>query len=155
MAEATVPEEAELAPEFVTAYLAGGTDRDELFRRANSVPGGFDPGLAFVIFPQILAAVAVAGHATWNLLGGNASSVSTLVKNLGDLWDRRVRRGQSAPAPDYPELRMVIDTINRALLASGVAPTDSELLTFRIVRALISDGAGTRAFLQAVPPSAN
>ncbi|MFD2419688.1 hypothetical protein [Amycolatopsis pigmentata] len=160
LAKEVVPTEVELAPSMVVAYVAGGREREELFRTRGSVPSGFDVGSVLVVFPQILAGLAVAGHSLWNLLGGNASSVSTLLKNVGELWDRRkaARKGkteQTAVADD-PDLSRVIDAIETQLAAAGMAPADRELLTFRIVRALIADGSGTRAFLTAIrPPSAS
>jgi hypothetical protein len=159
LADEVVPNEVELSPSMVTAYVAGGAERDELFLRPRSVPAGFDVGVVLVVFPHVLAAIAVAGDSVWNLLGGNVSSVTTLLKNVSDLWDRR-KRHTSAPttAPaskqDFPDLGRLIDTIDTQLTAVGIESTESELMTFRIVRALIADGAGTRAFLTAVSPSA-
>lgn len=159
LAKEVVPTEVELAPSMVVAYVAGGRDREELFRTTRSAPSGFDVGTVLVVFPHILAGLAVAGHSLWNLLGGNASSVSTLLKNVGDLRDRRkaARKGKAerAAVADYPDLSRVIDAIETQLAAAGMAPADREVLTFRIVRALIADGSGTRAFLAAVRPPAS
>lgn len=157
LAKEVVPTEVELAPSMVVAYVAGGSERDELFQTRRSVPSAFDVGSALVVFPQILAGLAVAAHSLWNLLGGNASSVSTLLKNVGELWDRRKarRKGGERPPADYPNLSHVIDAIETQLAAAGLAPADRELLTFRIVRALITDAAGTRAFLAAIRPPAS
>ncbi|MDS0137796.1 hypothetical protein ACWEF6_40660 [Amycolatopsis sp. NPDC004772] len=155
LAAEVAPDEAELVPAVTAAYLAGGAARRELFARTNAAPGGFDVTAPIVLFPHVLATVTLAGHAIWTALGGNASSVSTLLKNLGDLWDRR--RAKQVPAaepqaPGLPELNHLIDAISAELKAAGVPETDSEVLTFRIVRALIKDGAGTRAYLAAAPP---
>ncbi|WP_372670881.1 hypothetical protein [Amycolatopsis kentuckyensis] len=150
LAEGVAPDEAELVPELTVAYLTGGAARRELFARANSVPGGFDVTAPIVLFPHVLAAVSLAAPAIWAALGGNLSSVSTLLKNLGELWDRR--RAKAVPAePPLPELNRLIDAISTELTAAGIPPIESEVLTFRIVRALINDGAGTRAFLAAAP----
>ncbi|WP_410613940.1 hypothetical protein [Amycolatopsis sp. lyj-109] len=155
LAAEVAPDEAELVPSMTAAYVAGGAARRELFARTNAAPGGFDVTAPIVLFPHVLATVTLAAHAVWTALGGNASSISTLLKNLGDLWDRR--RAKQAPAaepqaPGLPELNRLIDAISTELTAAGVPETDSEVLTFRIVRALIKDGAGTRAFLAAAPP---
>lgn len=150
LAEGVAPDETELVPELTVAYLAGGAARRELFARADSAPGGFDVTAPIVLFPHVLAAVSLAAPAIWAALGGNLSSVSTLLKNLGELWDRRRAKTVPAQAP-LPELNRLIDTIVAELTAAGVPPIESEVLTFRIVRALIDDGAGTRAFLAAAP----
>lgn len=158
LASEVVPAEAELAPSMVLAYVAGGSERDELFSTRRSAPSAFDVSSAVVVFPQILAGLAVAGHSLWTLLGGNASSVSTLLKNVGELWDRRKNgrkaRDQQATAPDHADLSRVIEAIETQLAAAGMAPADREVLTFRIVRALFADGNGTRAFLAAIRPPA-
>lgn len=150
LAEEVAPDEAELVPPMTAAYVTGGAARRELFARTNAVPGGFDVTAPIVLFPHVLAAVTLTAPAIWTALGGNASSISTLLKNLGDLWDRR--RAKQAPEPQAIELNRLIDAISTELTAAGVPETDSEVLTFRIVRALIKDGAGTRAFLAAAPP---
>ncbi|MEU0796907.1 hypothetical protein ABZ342_43175 [Amycolatopsis sp. NPDC005961] len=151
LAEGVTPDEAELVPSLTVAYVAGGASRRELFTRTDSAPGGFDVTAPIVLFPHVLVAVSLAGPAIWAALGGNLSSVSSLLKNLGDLWDRR--RAKAAPEePQLPELSRLIDAISAELTAAGVPPIESEVLTFRIVRALIKDGAGTRAFLAAAPP---
>lgn len=156
VAAVVTPDEAELVPAVTAAYVTGGASRRELFARANPVPGGFDVTAPIVLFPHVLAAVTLAGPAIWAALGGNLSSVSSLLKNLGDLWDRRHRAKPEEPAeqeePGSPELSRLIDTIIAELTSAGVPPIESEVLTFRIVRALIADGAGTRAFLAAVAP---
>ncbi|MDX3194629.1 hypothetical protein PV458_40055 [Streptomyces sp. MN03-5084-2B] len=153
LAAEVAPDEAELVPSMTAAYVAGGAARRELFARTNAAPGGFDVTAPIVLFPHVLATVTLAGHAIWTALGGNASSISTLLKNLGDLWDRRrAKQAAEPPAPGLPELNHLIDAISAELTAAGVPETDSEVLTFRIVRALIKDGAGTRAFLAAAPP---
>ncbi|MET8853214.1 hypothetical protein [Amycolatopsis sp. NPDC004625] len=150
LAAEVAPDEAELVPPMTAAYVAGGAARRELFARTDAAPGGFDVTAPIVLFPHVLAAVTLTAPAIWTALGGNASSVSTLLKNLGDLWDRR--RAKQAPEPQVLELNRLIDAISTELAAAGVPETDSEVLTFRIVRALIKDGAGTRAFLAAAPP---
>lgn len=154
LAEAVVPNEVELAPSMVTAYVAGGTRRDEMFQRARSVPAGFGADVALVMFPHVLAAIAAAGHSLWKLFGGNASTVPTLLKNL-DLWDRRKRHPDEpgAAPPDHLDLGPLIDTIDEQLTASGIEPLESELLTLRIMRTLIANSAGTRAFLAATTPT--
>jgi hypothetical protein len=159
LAREVVPAEIELAPSMVIAYVTGGKEREELFLTRSSTPSAFDVSSALVVFPHILAGLAVAGHSLWNLLGGNASSVSTLLKNVGELWDRRKsaretrERNQATPAC-YPDLNRVIDAIETQLATAGLAPADREVLTFRIVRALLADGNGTRAFLTAIRPPA-
>ncbi|MET9002863.1 hypothetical protein [Amycolatopsis sp. NPDC004169] len=153
LAAEVAPDEAELVPSLTAAYLTGGAARRELFARTNAAPGGFDVTAPIVLFPHVLAAVTLTGPAIWAALGGNLSSVSTLLKNLGDLWDRR--RAKQVPEPQargLPELNHLIDAISAELKAAGVPETESEVLTFRIVRALIKDGAGTRAYLAAAPP---
>lgn len=151
LAAVVAPDEAELVPVVTAAYVTGGASRRELFVRAHSAPGGFDVTAPIVLFPHVLAAVTLAAPAIWAALGGNLSSVSSLLKNLGDLWDRR--HAKAAPRePQLPELNRLIDTITKELTAAGIPPIESEVLTFRIVRALIEDGAGTRAFLAAAAP---
>jgi hypothetical protein len=150
LAAQVAPDEAELVPSMTAAYLAGGAERRELFARTDSAPGGFDVTAPIVLFPHVLAAVTVTAPAIWSALGGNVSSVSTLLKNLGDLWDRR--RAKRAPEPQVLELNRLIDAISSELTAAGVPEKDSEVVTFRIVRALIQDGSGPRAFLAAAPP---
>ena len=144
LARASVPEEVDLAPAMAEAFISGGPDRADLFRRVGAVPGGFSPGDLVAIFPCILGAVAVAGQTLWALVGGDASNASTLIRNLDEIWSRyRVRRRDAANHHDttHAELVKVIATIQAQLIQSGIEPERSELLTFRIVRALIEDFA--------------
>jgi hypothetical protein len=152
LARASVPEEVDLAPAMAEAFVRGGADRADLFRQAGAVPGGFSPGDLLAVFPCILSAVTVAGQTLWALVGGDASSASTLIRNLDELWNRyRDRRRGKATDHDtpYAELSRAITTIETQLVQSGIEPERSELLTFRVVRALIEDEAGTKAFLAA------
>jgi hypothetical protein len=152
LARASVPEEVDLAPAMAEAFVRGGADRADLFRQAGAVPGGFSPGDLLAVFPYILSAAGVAGHTLWALVGGDASNASTLIRNLDELWNRsRDRRRAKATDHDttYADLSEAIATIETQLVQSGIEPERSELLTFRVVRALIEDEAGTRAFLAA------
>ncbi|MYS86058.1 hypothetical protein [Embleya scabrispora] len=161
LAEAAVPDEAELAADVADAYIAGGRDRDELFRSSASVPGGFDPGAMMVAFPFVLSAVVASGQLLRWLLDSGVASLPSLVRDVIELRDRRrgntgrPDEGDASPArSEHAELSRTFDTIVAELADSGMEPERGELIAGRVLRALLDDPRGTRTFLDTVDPVA-
>ncbi|WP_018681397.1 hypothetical protein [Actinokineospora enzanensis] len=140
LAAAAVPDEVELAPSMVLAYVAGGRERAELFRVDGSTSSGFDPDGLVVVFPWILAALPGAGRGLWNLVDRHADAAPA----VGAL---RILRAAD------PELDQVLGTLDARFAEAGVPLAEREPLALRTTWALLADAGGTRAFLTAAGPA--
>src|SRR5215208_510146 len=64
IADEVAPDEVDLAPAMVQAFVRGGRDRRDLFRQPKeSVPGAFGPELVIVLIPLILKTIEKVGPA--------------------------------------------------------------------------------------------
>jgi len=148
LARETVPDEAELAPLIVDAYIAGGLERDQFFS-ANHAPGAafVDPG-SFLVLPQILLGIVGAGAFILNLLGGPATFKDALgaVCNTITISEHVLKVGAPPPATDPSEaIGHIVDVIVQQLKDSPLSDMERELMAYRILRALLENPEGTAA----------
>ncbi len=156
IARQTVPDEVDLAPALTHAFVAGSTQRAELFRREWS--GGaaaFGPG-DVMLFPVILQAITAAGpllSAIFQPVSASilASSLSSINSALS-IKERQQRKKQIASSPDdrHDSITRAIDVIDRVLRSAKIPPEESDMLTLRIIKALLENPDGTRVFHQRV-----
>jgi hypothetical protein len=153
LAAAADPSEIDLAPDLVEAYLEGGEARAELFKQTDtSIAGGFGPGSVIALLPWILNGIAAAAKSILMILSsGETSNIVGLIKDLMDIGKEvsPQKTLEAAPQTDpYLALKRVIDTIGAELRTAGLEANEADLITFRVLNALLEDPQGTATFIE-------
>jgi hypothetical protein len=153
LAAAADPSEVDLAPDIVAAYLAGGEAKAELFQQADtSIAGGFGPGSAIALLPWILNGIAAAAKGILSLLTSpETGNILGMVKDMLDIRKELApaeKLAQLPPTEPYIALKRVIDTVGDELRAAGLEAQAADLITFRVLNALLEDPQGTATFIE-------
>ncbi len=157
LATAADPSEVDLAPDILAAYLEGGESRAELFRQTDtSIAGGFGPGSAIAILPLVFRGIAAAAKWVLTLISadetGNAVSVVKDLLDIGkDVTPQETLEKLPATTP-YIALKRVIDTVGTELRTAGIEANEADLITFRVINALLEDPQGTATFIDQSGP---
>lgn len=156
IAEEAAPDEIDLAPAMAQAFIQGGKEREQLFvSSAGGVPGAFGPGEGMALFPWLLQAVADAGPVLLLFLASAAPLIGTFIETINNILEIRGRLGPKDKAnvlPDdpYAPLKEVIKTLSTEIRSSGISQDQSDLITFRVLRALLEDPESALIFVQKV-----
>lgn len=153
LAQEAVPDEVDLAPLMAHAFVQGGQAREELFKRdQGSLTGGFGPGGWIAIFPWILKALVKGGPLIYELLTTDVADLASVINDLLDISEKvkRKEKVESLPEDPYRSLRTVINVVSGELKASGLSEDDSDLITFRVMRALLETPEESMVFIQAI-----
>ena len=144
LAAAAVPDEVELAPLIITAYVAGGEARDDLYHRAaNGQLGGFGPGATVMVFPWIVRGLTIAAPLLTVLLAAapHVNELLDIVKSGFDLQAAAAKR--DAEAADVEDaylathLRRTLAILDQELSAVPLAQGERERICYQVLRALL------------------
>jgi hypothetical protein len=148
IAEASVPDEAELAPSMLQAYLNGGKDRDGLFRQARrDIVGGFGIGDLQAIFPWILNGIAVAAPLiNAAFAAGVVDKYLSALKDLLAIRDSLARKKQVEALPDaaYLDFKKIMTVLPKELAKANLSPEQCELITFHVLQEIYKDPASVK-----------
>lgn len=153
IAEAAAPDEIDLAPLMVQAFIQDGPEKEELFKREQgSLAGGFGPGGFMAIFPWILKGLGQHGPLIYKILTTDVADLLGLLNDLLDIPDKlnRQQKIEALPADPYQPLKTVIDTVSQELVEAGLSQDESDLITFRVMRALLDTPQDSRIFIKAI-----
>lgn len=143
IAEAAAPEEAEMAPIMVQAYLKGGKDRQGLFLQAQGdIVGGFGAADLQTILPWILNGLAViAPLINAALTSGNVDKYLSAVKDVLEIGDHLSRKKKVESLPDVPylDLKKVVAVLPKELAKAKIPQEQCELITYHVIRELLKD----------------
>lgn len=153
LAENVIPEESDFAPLLVNAYIAGGKQREALFKTDDAPGGSFVPGGMVFILPHILAGILAAAPYILNLVGSAASINETLttVCTILSLHDR-AKGTLAGPGPrqdDSPvrepvhSIRQIVSIVDEQLKNTALPDEERDYIAYRILRALLEQPDGT------------
>lgn len=158
LAEYAAPYEVDIAPDIVEAYLEGGASKETLFQQTDtSIAGGFGLGDAVALLPWILK--GIAGAAKWILSILSAESTSNalgVVKDVKALLaegDKEKAKTSVQKLPDtdaFDMLKQIIKTIRAELKKAGIPDDEADVVTLRVVVALLDNPQGTAAFIEQI-----
>jgi hypothetical protein len=164
LAHEVAPDEIELAPLIAQAFIEGGEARRELFAKSGNMLGGFSAGDVATIMPFALRAVSFAGLGIASLLTSPLLvEFLACIKGALTIQETRLRVKNRENQPQagsplgeplipprdiYKPLREITEVIGRELRGSGIGDDHSDLLTFRILKALMEDPKGASEFVQ-------
>ena len=152
------PDEIDLAPAMARAFLAGGKDRDELFRQqAGAVQGAFGPEFGVALFTAIMLAIQQAGphlsgffevvcrssESSYHVLG----VITTVLAIRG----RKKRENKKKALVDDSRIIQAHDRLTEEISkVKGLDEDQADLLTYRILRAMLEDPSGAAEFTNKV-----
>ena len=152
IAEEVAPEEVDIAPLMVQAFINGGHERDDLFRKTNGgTLGAFGVGDVFALTPWILQSIAGAATVIYSLLSsGILDKFLSAIQDLISIHDKLLRKKQSESLPDNPfaPLKHVISAISKELEAANIPEDHRDLITYRVLRVLLDDPQGAAVFVK-------
>ncbi|MCM2466913.1 hypothetical protein [Methanoculleus oceani] len=153
LAENAIPDESDFAPLLVSAFIAGGKQREALFKTDNAPEGSFVPGGMVFLLPHVLAGIFAAVPYILNLLGSTASINNTLttVCNILSLHDRtkevlvepELQQGADRVQEPIYSLRQVVSIIDEQLKDIPLPEEERGCIAYRIIRALLEQPDGT------------
>ena len=113
LAEEIAPDEVDLAPDMVDAYISGGREREDLFRQEGTVQGAFGAGVDLALVPLVLDSIAHVGPGlvsflqnSQDALGGGyyfAGTMSSVVSMLLAITNRKKREEKKETLPEENE----------------------------------------------------
>jgi hypothetical protein len=151
ISEEAVPDEVDLAPVMAQAFVEGGREREELFKREQgSLVGGFGPGGLMTLFPWILKALVKNAPFIYELLTTDVADLVSLLNDTMDLKEKFASSQKINALPDdpYQSLKIVMNTVSTELQVSGLSEDHSDLITYRVIRALIANPKESTAFIE-------
>ncbi len=153
LAENAIPDESDFAPLLVSAYIAGGKQREALFKTDSAPEGSFVPGGMVFLLPHVLAGIFAAAPYILNLLGSAASINNTLttVCNILLLHDRakesfagpELQQGKGQVQEPVYSIRQVVSIIDEQLKNVPLPDEERDCIAYRIIRALLEQPDGT------------
>lgn len=163
LAHAAAPDEVDFAPAMAEAYAKGGAARRELLAEASSTPGGFGAGDA-PVFAYLLSGLGSAASALRDILENHelVKNMLTAVTVGLTVVDFRLKLKKAKQAERQPvetpegtainpevavKLSRLIDTMRAELKKSGLDEDACDLVTFRTMKALLSQPNSARAFV--------
>jgi hypothetical protein len=155
IAEEAIPDEVDLAAVMAHAFIQGGKEREELFKREKgSLTGGFGTGEVIAIFPWILKGLATVVPAIYELFKTDVASILSIINDFLDIRDRLnlndKKKIESLPNNPYKPLKTVIYTISTELQLSGLPQEQCDLITYRVLRALLYNPDESILFIKAI-----
>ncbi len=152
LAREVAPDEIDLAPLMTDAFLRGGKDRKELFQQTKGgMIGAFNPVDSLIIFPLVLQSIFTAAPMLYSALtSGAINNFVSLIKDAISFRENLKQKHKiEIPASnEYEPLRQTIIIISSTLQSSGLSQDQRDLLTYRIVKALLEEPHSTIAFIQ-------
>ncbi len=152
LAEGVVPEESDLAPLLIGAYITGGKEREALFRTDNAPEGSFISGGLIFILPYVFAGVQAAAPHILSLLSSTSLNTAlTIVCNVITLHDR-AKGTFAAPDPQQCNehvqepvysIRQIVSVIDEHLKTASLPEEERERIAYRVIRALLEQPEGT------------
>ncbi|NJM59843.1 MAG: hypothetical protein HC849_06010 [Oscillatoriales cyanobacterium RU_3_3] len=152
IAEEAVPDEIDLAPIMAQAFIQGGKEREELFKREEgSLTGGFGTGEFIAVFPYILKGLVKSGPFIYKLLTTDVADIVSLINEVLELIEKgREKKKKVLQDNPYKPLKTVIHTISTELELSGLPQERCELITYRVLRALLDKPDESTIFIKAL-----
>lgn len=155
IAEATVPEEIDLAPLMTDAFILGGKEREALFLKQESTEiGAFGLIEGALIFPYILNGIAVASPFILKILHIDSDNLK-IINNFLDICVKLGLKGKnSKPSEEYSApLKKIFEIFTSQLKTSGLSEDQCENITSKVITTLLKDPSVSVVFVEKVAGS--
>jgi len=155
LAEATVPDEIDLAPIMTDAFIQGGKDKEALFgKQESSQLGAFGLLEGAFIFPWILKGIAIASPSILKVLQIDGDSLSVINNLLGICEKVGIKEKKGKLPEEYAlPLKKIFETFSSELETSGLPEKQCEEITSKVVITLLKDPSTSVLFVEKVAGS--
>jgi len=157
IAEATVPDEVDLAPIMTDAFVQGGKEKKDLFiKQEDTELGAFGPFGGIVLFPWILQGIAAAAPFILQVLREEQlEKYLSVINGFLGVCEKLKRKESTNQLPDHlsAPLNKVLDTFSSELKASGLPEEQCERVISNVLLTLIKDPSGSFVFVEKVAGS--
>lgn len=148
------PDEIDLVPIVVQAFIAGGKKRQELFHQEkNDIVGGFGGIEIEAILPWILNGIMVAAPMLHYIISsGIVEKYLSVVKDLLSITKSlgQKKKIESLPDDPYEPLKQIITLISKELDKAGISADKRDVIVYRLLRILLENPVGGSQVVQAI-----
>lgn len=146
IAEATVPDEVDLAPLIAQAYINGGQEKEALFQQSKGgVLGAFDPASTGVsIIQWVFHTISQAEPVLFHILGAASVQVALYIH------DRLSHKHELESLTDdtYIQLKIFADSVTNKLQPLGLPAEQCELIAYRTLQVLLENPPSAKVFIK-------
>ena len=155
IAEATVPDEIDLAPLIADAFVRGGNEKKSLFAKQESAElGAFGLVDGILLFPWILKGIAIASPFIFQILSIDDSYLADVNNFLG-IYDKLKIKEKANQLPEKysTSLTRLFDTFSSELKASGLPEEQCDKVVSKVLITLLKDPSVSLVFVEKVAGS--
>jgi hypothetical protein len=155
IAEATVPDEIDLAPLMTDAFIRGGKEKESLFAKQESAElGAFGLVDGVVLFPWILKGIAFASPFILQMLSMDNGYISTISDSLNICDKLRIKeKVTQIPEKQLKILTTIFDKFLSELKASGLPEEECNRIISNVLVTLLKDPSVSLVFVEKVAGS--
>lgn len=157
LATEVAPDEVDLAPAMLRAWVAGGAARRDLFRTSSGGDlAAFGPGDLVAVLPAVLGALSAVGAVLLPVLTRAVPVTADAVTIRAAVLERRDRRRPSPPESSATEaasgglesfLPHLLDALGQTLAEQGVPEDRHAEICLGVIRVLLADLERSRALV--------
>jgi hypothetical protein len=155
IAEATVPDEVDLAPLMTDAFIRGGKEKESLFAKQESAElGAFGLVDGIVLFPWILKGIAIASPFILQILSMDNDYISTISDSL-NICDKLKMKEKvvQLPGKHSKTLTNIFDKFASELKASGLPEEQCDRIIANVLVTLLKDPSVSLVFVEKIAVS--
>jgi hypothetical protein len=155
IAEATVPDEIDLAPLMTDAFIRGGKEKESLFAKQESAElGAFGLVDGVVLFPWILKGIAIASPFILPILSIDDNYLSN-VSDCLNIFDKFKRKEKEKQLPENCSIALtnLYNTFSSELKASGLPEEQCDEVISKALITLLKDPSVSLVFVEKVAAS--
>lgn len=151
IAEIAAPDEIDLAPFVVEAFIEGGKSRAKLLNLSgSSVAGGFGIGGGEAILPLIFQGIVQS--AKWLLFILTSEKTSNFLEIIKKILDLHISNPQKKlpSVPDNPSepIKRIIEVMSTELKKGGMSEDQASATTLRVVYVLLEKPDSAELFIK-------
>jgi hypothetical protein len=152
LAEVAAPDEVDLAPFIVEAFVEGGERRAKLFEQSGGgVAGGIGAGGSAAILAWILQGIVVSAKWLCSILTseGTSNFLAVIKELLGIVKEGNPKQKlTSIPDDPYEPLKRTIEIMATELRAHGLPEDQADAITLRVIYSLLEEPANAALFVR-------
>jgi hypothetical protein len=146
LVERVAPNEVDIAPAILDAYLEGGKARKALFDSSENIPGAFSSADLVLLTPFLLQALSTAGSVIINLLssdlvGDSIAAVKTALELLSTGWTAKEYFAENKKQPAASQVSVITNTLSAEVRATGLTKAQSDEIALRTLQTLLENSS--------------
>lgn len=154
LAEAVAPDEIDLAPFIVEAYIEGGARRAKLFEQSGrGIAGGIGAGGSAAILAWVLQGIVASAQWLYSILSseGTSNFLAVIKELLGlakEANSKQKQRLASMPDNPYEPLKRTIEIMATELRDRGLPGDQADAITLQVIYSLLEEPANAELFVR-------